>query len=77
MSIKKIKRGAVLTALASVLGGCAFSSKEAASVAIIGGADGPTAVFITSKPDVFLIIAAIVGVIAVIAAVVAVKNKRQ
>ena len=36
-----------------------FSGKEAASIAIIGGADGPTAIYVTSKlaPDLLGIIA--------------------
>src|SRR5690606_41257744 len=48
--------GTLLGALAltaSGIPGMEFSIKEAASIAIIGGADGPTSIFVTSKlaPD--------------------------
>ena len=39
--------------------------KEAASIGIIGGADGPTAVFITSDPN-WLHIYGLIGLIALI-----------
>ena len=38
----------MIAALAVCLSGC---SKEASSIGIIGGADGPTAVFVTAKPN--------------------------
>lgn len=76
MIINGGKRGAALTALALLLCGCAFSSKEASSIGIIGGADGTTAVFVVSKFGIFPIIAVIVAAAAVIAAVVAMKNKK-
>ena len=39
--------------------------KEAASIGIIGGADGPTAVFVTGNPA-WLIAAAVVAVVVVV-----------
>ena len=55
------KQIAILLSLVSTLGlgGC---SKQAASVGIIGGADGPTTIFITSHVN-WPVIYALVGVI--------------
>jgi len=43
----------LIGALAIGIGDAAFTGKEAAAIAIIGGADGPTAIFLSSKlaPD--------------------------
>ena len=55
-----------------------FGMKEAASIGIIGGADGPTAVFVTGNPA-WLIAAAVVAVVVVVGGAVALylhhKNK--
>ena len=52
--------------------------KEAASIGIIGGADGPTAVFVTGNPA-WLIAAAVVAVVVGVGGAVALylhhKNK--
>lgn len=47
------------------LGGC---SNEAASIGVIGGADGPTAIYLTSKID-WLSVYGLIGVIIVTALV--------
>ncbi|MGI5977224.1 MAG: sodium ion-translocating decarboxylase subunit beta [Candidatus Limivicinus sp.] len=48
---------------------------EAASIGIIGGADGPTAVFITANPETALIAAALA--MAVIAVIVILFRRRN
>ncbi len=60
-----MKRIIPLMILTAVLAGC---EKEASSVGIIGGADGPTAVLVGSSFPI-MIPAIIVGVIAVVAVV--------
>jgi len=58
--------------LAMCLGGC---KNEASSIGIIGGADGPTAMLVTSKiqwQGVFGVIAAIIAVIVIAVIVIAV-----
>ena len=57
------------------LGGC---GKEAASIGIIGGADGPTAIFLTSEIN-WLSVCGLVGVVvvAVLAALVINRNKKK
>lgn len=55
-----------------------FFFGKSQSVGIIGGADGPTAVFVTSKLGVFPIVAVAVGiVIVIISAMVLRKNKSK
>lgn len=51
----------LLSVIALCLVGC---SKEAAAIGIIGGADGPTAVFVTSNTN-WLTICGLLGVIIV------------
>ncbi len=70
----------LLSALAAVtwtLSGCA--GEQSASVAAIGGGDGPTAVFVTGDPKDFIIAGAVLlgAVVAVIAAVVYFVRKRK
>lgn len=55
-----------IAALGIGLSGCVFLPPEAGSVGVIGGADGPTAVFVTTQgypvwPTVLLLVAAIIG----------------
>ncbi len=49
---------------------------EDASIGIIGGSDGPTAIFVTGSP-VAVIVAVIVVVVIVVAAIIFVKKKRR
>ena len=46
------------------------------SVGIIGGADGPTVIFVTGSPGAWLIPALILAAAAVIAVLVVVKKKK-
>lgn len=52
-----------------------FDGKEEAEIAIIGGADGPTAIFV-SGPSPFLFIALAVAVIAVIIVLIILFRRR-
>lgn len=73
--MKKLMAFALLLASVFCLGGC---GKEAASVGIIGGADGPTAVFVTSGWN-WQNICGLLGVIAavVLAALIIHRNKKK
>lgn len=64
-----------LLTLTALFVGCA--KNDAASVGIIGGADGPTAVFVTTYLNWFDIACIIVGVIAIIAAIIYFVKKRK
>ena len=58
--------------------GIAMRTKENAAVSIIGGADGPTSIFVAAKLDesfIYLILA--VGVVLIVAAVIMVLKKRR
>ena len=61
-----------------VIWGIAMRTKENTAVSIIGGADGPTSIFVAAKLDegfIHLILA--VGVILIAAAVIMVLKKRR
>ena len=61
-----------------VIWGIAMRTKENAAVSIIGGADGPTSIFVAAKLDesfIYLILA--VGVVLIVAAVIMVLKKRR
>ncbi len=71
MNIKKI-----LAVIAGILGACfvylgiSMKIKEQESIAIIGGADGPTAIFVAGKVgDGTMIAIAVVGVILILGAI--------
>lgn len=57
------------------LGGC---SKEAASIGVIGGADGPTAIFVASRMN-WLHICGLIGsiIVVIVAALVIYRNKNK
>ena len=63
---------AVLIVLLLSLVGC---GNEAASIGIIGGADGPTAIFVTSGVNWLCIIGVIV--VAIFVAVLIYRNKKK
>lgn len=66
----------VVTALPILfLTGCTQNIKEISSVGIIGGADGPTAVFVSGKFNWKHILAALCVVIALVAAIVLLVKK--
>ena len=66
----------LLLGLTGFVVGCAYY--EATAVGIIGGADCPTAVFVTTYLSWFDIACIIVGVIAIIAAIIYfVKERKQ
>ena len=70
-----MKRGikfSMLLVLALSLVGC---GKEAASIGIIGGADGPTAIFVTSNTNWLSILGVIV--VAILVAVLIYRNKKK
>ena len=48
---------------------------QASSIGIIGGADGPTAVYTASKSPVIIIIAVVLGVSAVVAVLLFKKRR--
>lgn len=54
-----------------------IKSKAASSVAIIGGADGPTSIFIAGKVGSPLYVAIVVGVILLIAGLLLLLKKRK
>ena len=58
--------------------GVSVKVKEAAAVSIIGGADGPTAIFVAGKiGDGLLIGAILVGIVLVVAGVVIYRKVRK
>lgn len=61
-----------------VIWGIAMRTKENAAVSIIGGADGPTSIFVAAKLDEsFICLILAVGVILIVAAVIMVLKKRR
>ena len=62
----------LLIVLVISLVGC---GREAASIGIIGGADGPTAIFVTSGANWLSILGAIV--VAILVAVLIYRNKKK
>ena len=73
--MKKVIIVVLLLAFVMRLAGC---GNEAASIGIIGGADGPTAIFVTSGTN-WLNICSILGVIvvAILVAVLIYRNKNK
>ncbi|SCP97734.1 hypothetical protein [Anaerobium acetethylicum] len=62
--MKKMGIGAAIVGVMIVIIGIILKTKENASVSIIGGADGPTSIFISDKVNVGLGIAGIaIGII--------------
>ena len=57
-----------LASMMLLLTGCA--NKGADSIAVIGGADGPTAIFVTVKTNWFVMVAGIAAIIIIIAAII-------
>lgn len=75
---KKLMPGlAVLLGLASLFYGIFTKVKGSAAIAIIGGADGPTSVFVVGKvPAVFSVILMIIGILLlIVAGILLVKRK--
>ena len=57
-----------------------FSKNEDSSIGIIGGADGPTAVFVGSRiafNPIISIVGTVVGIVAVICAVTAIRKNKS
>lgn len=72
--MKKLK-SILIICMTVWLTGC---SHEAASVGIIGGADGPTAIFVTSKVNEDYLSAIIcLGIILAVIAVILIKRKNK
>lgn len=73
--MKKLTSLVSLLALALCLTGC---SNEASDIAFIGGADGPTAVFVSSNLT-WPVICGLIGVIivAVLVALIIYRNKKK
>ena len=73
-----MKRGIIFILLLVLILSLVGCGNEAASIGIIGGADGPTAVFITSGTN-WLNVFSILGVIAVaiFVAVLIYRNKKK
>ncbi len=54
--------------------------KKAQSIGIIGGADGPTVVFVTSRGSmnpIVVIVGTVVGIVAIICSVIAIRKKKN
>lgn len=71
--MKKLTSLVLLLALAFCLTGC---SNEASDIAFIGGADGPTAVFVSSNMD-WLTVCGLAGVIIVIVLIAVIIRSRK
>ena len=71
--MKKLTSLVSLLALAFCLTGC---SNEASDIAFIGGADGPTAVFVSSNMD-WLTVCGLAGVIIVIVLIAVIIRSRK
>lgn len=71
--MKKLTSLVLLLALALCLTGC---SNEASDIAFIGGADGPTAVFVSSNMD-WLTVCGLAGVIIVIVLIAVIIRSRK
>ena len=73
--MKKLMIFVLSLIFALCLGGC---NNEAASIGIIGGADGPTAIFVTSKihwPSVYGLIGVII--VTILVALIIYLNKKK
>ena len=80
--INRNKKIAVSIVVPAFLSGCSFNffkPNEAASIGIIGGADGPTAVFVTAKfpPAAVMGGICVLLLLAVVGAAVALINKHK
>ena len=73
--MKKLTSIVLLLALALCLTGC---SNEASDIAFIGGADGPTAVFVSSNLT-WPVICGLIGmiIVAVLVALIIYRNKKK
>ena len=63
-----------LIAAAALLGGC---SAQSSGVGVIGGADGPTAVFVTGGGNPLASAAAAAGIIAVLVLIILLLKKKK
>ncbi len=54
-----------------------FTSKDASSIGIIGGADGPTAIFVTGPEGVFPWVLLLVAIVALIVGVCLLLRKKK
>lgn len=70
------QRAMIPAALAALLTGCA-ASKEAAAIGIIGGADGPTAIFVSSRLQVLPALIAAAAFIVCILLFVRYKKRKK
>ena len=64
----------LLTAAAALLGGCA---KESMSIGIIGGADGPTKVFIVAAPFWWVPLALLAAAVAAVLGLVIMRRRNR
>ena len=71
--MKKLMMFVFLFIFPLCLSGC---NNEAASIGVIGGADGPTAIFLTSKIN-WLSVCGLIGVIIVAALVVLIYHNKK
>ena len=75
--MKKISIGALVTGVIIAVMGFCIRIKEQASIAIIGGADGPTSVFIAGKvPNRIGSIALIVRTLLLIVCILIIRRKK-
>ena len=73
--MKKLMALMLSFAFVLCLGGC---SSKAASIGIIGGADGPTAIFVTSKIS-WMSVCCVIGalIVAVLVALIIYRSKKK
>lgn len=71
--------GIIITAVGgAIISGIFFGVTHNESIGIIGGADGPTAIFLTSKLGLFPIAAAVVvGIVIVVISVIAIRKNKS
>lgn len=68
------KLSGIMMALVCVLTGC--SNDDAASAAVIGGSDGPTAVFVAGKVDYMEIMMPILIVVVILVLIFWIKKRK-
>ncbi|MBR5513289.1 MAG: hypothetical protein IKV85_04800 [Ruminococcus sp.] len=60
-----------------IISGIAFGGTSSESIGIIGGADGPTAIFLISRLGIFPIAALVVGIAIIIISAIGIKKNKS
>ncbi len=70
--------GIIITAVSgAIISGIFFGVTRNESIGIIGGADGPTAIFLTSKLGIFPIAAVAVGIAIIVFSAIGIKKNKS